>query len=263
MAITNQGRVGFVPKGQYSPSVSYERHDVVVYDGNSYSALGVTKGIAPTDNTKWKILIDNTAATESVTKAEAALTLANQTSNSIPTKIQNEIAKLTDANADMTEVISARQVSSEKVYPSQKARLDAEHQELKDDIRRIDYKTDTHKYGIQWDKTNSSCTRLYDAVGMTAAAHKGSYNANLVNDFDNVYPWSHRKLCNVNIAEYKRLYEAGTDIEKSIVAWENDPDFSYAGANGAVMVYTPSFWMHTEETDNGAVSYTHLTLPTT
>lgn len=28
-----------------------------------------------------------------------------------------------------------------------------------------------HRYGVLWDKTNAACTRLYDAIGMTAAAH--------------------------------------------------------------------------------------------
>lgn len=88
---------------------------------------------------------------------------------------------------------------------------------------------------------------------MTANAHKGSYNASLVNDFDSRYPWSDRKLCNVDLAEYKRLYEAGSDIEEAITAWEGDPDFSYTGSNGAVMVYTPEFWMHTEQTDDGVI----------
>ena len=75
----------------------------------------------------------------------------------------------------------------------------------------------------------------------------------MVNDFDNLYPWSHRKLCNVDLAAYKRIYEAGGDIENAIVAWEGDPDFAYDGTNGAVMVYTPGFWMHGEETNDGIV----------
>lgn len=242
-----------MPQGIYDPAKSYEKLDVVTYNGNAYSAKKATKGVAPTDANTWKMIIDNSAATQALINANNAVTLANQTSNSVPTKIQEEIAKLTDANASMTEVISARTTSEEVTYPTLKERLDAEHRGLREDIRRIDYKTQTHKYGILWDRTNATCTRLYDAVGMTAAAHKGSINANLVNDFDNVYPWSHRKLCNVDIAEYKRLYEAGADIENAITAWEDDPDFSYTGSNGAVMVYTPGFWMHTEETDGGVI----------
>ena len=120
------------------------------------------------------------------------------------------------------------------------------------DIRKnFDYANRVHRYGVLWDKENAACTRLYDAVGMNAAAHKGSYNASLVNDFDNVYPWSERRLCNIDIATYKVLNENGEDVKGAIVAWEGEPDFSYTGANGAVMVYTPEYWMHAEEVDGG------------
>lgn len=108
-----------------------------------------------------------------------------------------------------------------------------------------------HKYGILWNKSSATCTRLYDAVGQTANAHKGSYNASLVNDFDSIYPWSHRKLCNVDLNLYKVLYADGKDIDNAITAWEDDPDFSYTGSNGAVMVYTPEFWMQAKEVSGG------------
>lgn len=74
-----------------------------------------------------------------------------------------------------------------------------------------------------------------------------------MNDFDNLYPWSHRKLCNVDIAAYNTAKTNNQDIESAITAWEGDPDFSYTGENGAVMVYTPEFWMHTEETNDGVI----------
>lgn len=253
MPTTNLGRVGFVPKGLYSETATYKRLDCVVYNGNTYAALKDTTGINPENTFNWQMLVDNSDATEALNNARNALNRANEASNSIPTEIQNEIAKLTDNNADMAEVISARTTADETAYPTQKARLDAQYNELKTDIRRIDYKTGTHMYGILWDKTTATCTRQYDAVGMEAAAHLGTYNANLVNDFDNVYPWSHRKLCTVDLTEYSRLYEAGADIEQAITAWEGDPDFSYTGENGAVMVYTPAFYMHTEETDEGVL----------
>lgn len=108
-----------------------------------------------------------------------------------------------------------------------------------------------HRYGILWDRTNAACTRLYDAVGLTANAHLGTYNPDLVNDFDNLYPWSGRRVCNVDVATYKALVDGGEDVMNSIVAWEGDPDFSYTGENGAVMVYTPEYWMKTEETESG------------
>lgn len=84
-----------------------------------------------------------------------------------------------------------------------------------------------------------------------ANAHKGSYNASLVNDFDTRYPWSGRKLCNVDLDEYRRIKDAGGDIRDAIVAWEGDVDFTLDGSNGFVGVYTPEFWARQEETDTG------------
>lgn len=141
-----------------------------------------------------------------------------------------------------TEVANAR-----ASYANLNERLNAQN----DSIEALQNTALTHRYGILWDKTNAKCTRLYDAVGLSANAHKGTYNAALVNDFDSRYPWSQRKVCNVDLSVYKQIHEAGGNIDEAIVAWEGDPDFSYTGANGAVMVYTPEFWMNTEEKDNG------------
>ena len=225
----------------------------MVYNGNTYAAKTETTGIAPTDTTNWQILVDNSDATQALTNARNALNKANTLADQIPQDINEAIAALSDDNADMAEVIQARTTADGKTYTNLKARLDAQYAELKNGIRHPGYMTDVHIYGVLWDKQNSACTRLYDAVGLTAAAHKGTYNAGLINDFDNIYPWSHRKLCNVDIAQYKTLHDENGDIEKAITAWEGDPDFSYIGDNGAVMVYTPEFWMHTEETEDGVV----------
>ena len=253
MAIKNLGRVGYVPKGEYNAEYPYEKQDCVVFGGNSYAAKKASTGIAPSNTEYWQILIDNSEATQAQTAARNAVNAVNQLAEEIPQDISNAIAALTDENADMAEVIQTRTTAEGTTYVTLKARQDAQYAELKNAIRYPGYNTETHMYGILWDRQNAACTRLYDAVGKNAAAHMGTYNSNLVNDFDNIYPWSHRKLCNVDIARYQELYEAEQDIEQAITAWEGDPDFSYTGENGAVMVYTPKFWMKTEEADDGVI----------
>lgn len=88
---------------------------------------------------------------------------------------------------------------------------------------------------------------------MTANAYKGSYNANLINDFDDRYPWSGRRVCNVDLDEYMRIKAAGGDIREAVIAWEGDADFALDGSNGFVGVYTPEFWARQEETDDSVI----------
>ena len=113
--------------------------------------------------------------------------------------------------------------------------------QLKSQITQI---ANGHHYGARWDKANAKMTRTGLAAGITTTTtnfgHFGSVNANYSNPFDNIYPWSGRKLCNISLDLYMGL-EAGDAIEDCIVAWEGDPDFSYSHADG-VWVYTPEFW---------------------
>lgn len=85
------------------------------------------------------------------------------------------------------------------------------------------------QYGVRWAGTSSTvCERLGDAVGLIANAHKGSTQS-VRNDFDNIYPWSGMRRCNVN--------ESG-----DILAYEGDPNFKLDGTNGDVMVEIPKFY---------------------
>ena len=99
-------------------------------------------------------------------------------------------------------------------------------------------------YTVQWDKTNAQMTRLNDAASITTNVtnfkHNGSVNPNYDNPFDSIYPWSERKLCNIDIDLYRSLAE-GADIKDCVVAWDGDADFSYDHQYG-VWVYTPSFY---------------------
>lgn len=82
---------------------------------------------------------------------------------------------------------------------------------------------------------------------VTNFAYRGSVNANYSNPFDNIYPWSGIKLCNISIDLYRSL-AAGDSITKCVTAWEGDVDFSYNDTNG-VWRYRPEFWGKSWEDD--------------
>ena len=105
-----------------------------------------------------------------------------------------------------------------------------------------------HRYVVRWDKKQAKCTRLYDAATISTDAthfcYRGSVDSAYSNPFDDIYPWSHRKLCKVDKAKYKELYEASGDVLESITKWEDDPEFKLGPElPGMDMVYTPEFWM--------------------
>lgn len=106
-------------------------------------------------------------------------------------------------------------------------------------------------YTARWDKVNAAMVRLNDAASfstdVTNFAHRGSVNANYSNPFDNIYPWSGIKLCNISIDLYRNLV-AGDSITKCVTAWEGDANFSYNDANG-VWRYRPEFWGKSWEDD--------------
>lgn len=102
-------------------------------------------------------------------------------------------------------------------------------------------------YTMQWDMVNAQGTRLNDAASITTTTtnfgHFGSVNENYDNPFDSIYPWSGRKLCNIDLETYRGLTE-GDDITDCVVAWEDDVNFDYDHQYG-VWVYTPAFFGRT------------------
>ena len=99
-------------------------------------------------------------------------------------------------------------------------------------------------YTMVWDQVNAQGTRLNDAANITTDTsnfrHAGSVNENYENPFDEIYPWSGRKLCNIDIDLYRNL-SAGDDLTDCVTAWEGDVGFSYEDQYG-VWVYTPAFF---------------------
>ena len=102
----------------------------------------------------------------------------------------------------------------------------------------------TYHYGARWNKTTHAMERTGSAAQITTTltnfAHRGSINANYNNPFDNIYPWSGCKLCNIDLEAYRAL-ASGQSVRDCIIAWEGDPDFSYTHENG-VWKYRPEFY---------------------
>lgn len=100
------------------------------------------------------------------------------------------------------------------------------------------------RYIARWDKVNAQMVRQGDAEGITTDTsnfgHFGAVNPNYSNPFDTIYPWSERRLCNIDLTAYMAL-DTGDDITDCVVAWEGDTTFSYDHEYG-VWVYTPEFW---------------------
>ena len=90
-------------------------------------------------------------------------------------------------------------------------------------------------YGIKrliTDNTLPTWTRIADAEGLTANATKNG--TEVENDFDNLYPWSHIRKCNVDAATGQ------------VLAYYGETGFQADGSNGEVMVKIPEFWWKRE-----------------
>ncbi|MBR5361357.1 MAG: hypothetical protein IK123_10750, partial [Lachnospiraceae bacterium] len=95
------------------------------------------------------------------------------------------------------------------------------------------------EYGIEILGTNGLvvCRRLGDAVGMHFDyCIDNEWVGDGVNDFDDVYPWSDIKLCNL-----------GTDDDGELsVIYEGEHGFKLDGSAGNVMVEIPKFYVKRE-----------------
>ncbi len=78
------------------------------------------------------------------------------------------------------------------------------------------------------DDSSTAFERLNDAVGLTANATKDG--TEVVNDFDDLYPWS-------DIISYN--YDTKS---RRITAFYGEPTFDFSGNNGLVLTRIPKFW---------------------
>ena len=107
-------------------------------------------------------------------------------------------------------------------------------------------------YGVSRDtnSTSTEWTRVADSVGLVANAYLPSDGAvgtatgdDVVNDFDNIYPWSDIKSYN---------YDADN---KEITAWYGDSNFKFDGSNGDVLTFIPGFYYKREVVDGIEYQY--------
>ena len=91
--------------------------------------------------------------------------------------------------------------------------------------------TSIKEFGLEWNQTTDSYTRLGDAVGLTVT-NNGSDGVK-TSDFSQYAPWSGMKL--VNLAD-----------NLTVNAYYGDVDFKFDGTNGQVMVEVPKFYYKTE-----------------
>ena len=105
-------------------------------------------------------------------------------------------------------------------------------------------------YGV---KRNTSATstaweRVGDSIGLEAnavlpASSTTVADAGVVNDFDNIYPWSEIRSYN---------YNANT---RKVTAWYGDANFKFDGSNGEVLTYIPGFYYKREVVDGVEYQY--------
>ena len=105
-------------------------------------------------------------------------------------------------------------------------------------------------YGVKRN-TNSTSTaweRVGNSIGLEANAvlpvnSTTVADSNVVNDFDNIYPWSEIKSYN---------YNANT---RKVTAWYGDSNFAFDGSNGEVLTYIPGFYYKREVVDGVEYQY--------
>lgn len=103
-------------------------------------------------------------------------------------------------------------------------------------------------YGIKrqiTDNALASWSRLADAENLVAKATKDG--TKVANDFDNCYPWSEMKRCNID------------PVTGKIKAYYGEIGYAEDGSNGEVMVKVPEFWWKRErKTENDGKEYEYI-----
>ena len=103
-------------------------------------------------------------------------------------------------------------------------------------IKDWEYRTITDsigkRYGVRWktDDPYDLGERCLDAEGLRARFGVGSIPGK--SDYDQVYPWSEIKRCNIK-----------KQGEETIITFDDDPSFSVDGSNGDVFVRIPKFYV--------------------
>lgn len=99
----------------------------------------------------------------------------------------------------------------------------------------------TDYYGIRIN-TDGSVTRIGQAAGKTNDYVIGNaFVGDGTNDFDNIYPWSEIRTCNIKVDSYGDL----------TITYEGESGFARNGSNGSVYVEIPKFFTKRFVDENG------------
>ena len=198
----------FYVAGTWNNTTKYHnnssRIDVVSHNGNSYTALKDNTNIEPgTDNTVWQLMA----------KAGDAGTIEVGT---------------------VETVAAGQKATVTNVGTAHKARLNFKIPKGEDgstEITNIDELENYVYYGVRRrvnQNSSSAWERTGSGIGKIANATKNGDA--VVNDFDNIYPWSDIITCNV---------DPSTNEVKAFIG---DPTFDFTGNNGEVMTRIPEFY---------------------
>ncbi len=100
----------------------------------------------------------------------------------------------------------------------------------------LELQGDVKRYGVQFSGSASRGTRLYDAVGLSAAV--GTDTETAVNDFDFIMPWAGMRRCNTALVNGER------------VATFFEGEVGFDNVNKDVFVYVPLFYYYRSDDDN-------------
>ena len=184
-----------------------------------------------------------TAETDAVQAVENAGTQASDAAvKKVADTKDTALAKITTEGTEQKNAVAAEGKKQLEEVTKKAATAEAAAKRAEDAAQS--FGVGVHRYGALWDGINSACTRLYNAEGKTAAAHMGTFDAGIVNDFDNIYPWSEMRLCN---------WIPGTATEKAkITAFEGEPGYDASANLGA---YRPEFWYSIEPQTGGGILF--------
>jgi len=100
----------------------------------------------------------------------------------------------------------------------------------------LELQGDVKRYGVQFSGSAAQGTRLYDAVGLSAAV--GTDEETAVNDFDFIMPWAGMRRCNTALVNGER------------VATFFEGEVGFDNVNKDVFVYVPLFYYYRSADDN-------------
>ena len=205
-----------------------------------------------------------TSAESSATNAAASASTASTSASAAATSANNAEASKTAAQSAKTDAEAAKTAAESAASAAAISETNAGNSassaaESADIATRAAEKYYEKVYGARWDRTTNLLTRLYGAEDITtdtsAFKHAGTFNTNINNPFDLLYPWSGMVVCNVDLVAY-RARTGNEPLTSFITAIYGDPDFTYEGtADRFVGRYRPQFWYKSEEDSLGRVTF--------